>query len=195
MDPLFGLPRPRAYECCFETQSVAQWQLGPPEQHVKSLKFSCAWLGHFHLLREHATCLTAARVLLEDPQTECHSTIAAQLQRAAVDGHTWLSRIALKAHADKLVQPALLASVRAPSVTYVPAIPRRIAKTGALSEPQLEALFYAGQCHSQPLRPSGSRNGFLLADGAGVGKGRTQSAIILDSWWQGHQKALWVRIR
>ena len=37
-----------------------------------------------------------------------------------------------------------------------------------------------------------NRPGFLLADGAGVGKGRTQAAIILDVWLQGQQKALWI---
>ena len=61
-----------------------------------------------------------------------------------------------------------------------------------LSDLQLEALMHAGQSHSQPLRPNGSRPGFLLADGAGMGKGRTQAAVILDAWLQGHQKAIWV---
>ena len=72
------------------------------------------------------------------------------------------------------------------------AIPRRLSKTGVLSDLQLEALMHAGQTYSRPLLPNGSRPGFLLADGAGVGKGRTQAAVILDAWLQGHQKALWV---
>ena len=91
-----------------------------------------------------------------------------------------------------VVEPTLLASVRSPPVFYVPAVPRRLGKTGVLSELQLEAMLHAGQCFSQPLRPNGSRPGFLLADGAGVWKGRTQAAILLDAWLQGHQKALWV---
>jgi len=114
------------------------------------------------------------------------------LSRAAASGHAWLARLPAKGHAGHVVEPALLASVRPPPVMYVPAIPRRLAKTGVLSELQLEAMLHAGQCHAQPLRPNGSRPGFLLADGAGVGKGRTQAAILLDAWLQGHQKAVWV---
>ena len=121
-----------------------------------------------------------------------HHASAVSLQRAAATGHAWLSRLPAKAHAGHVVEPALLASVRPPPVTYVPAVPRRLAKTGVLSELQLEAMLHAGQCHAQPLRPNGSRPGFLLADGAGVGKGRTQAAILLDAWLQGHQKAVWV---
>ena len=134
------------------------------------------------LLREHERCLCMACELLEEPSEE--RAVAAGLHRAAAAGHTWLTRISSQGHADKLVQPALLASARPPVLTYVSAVPRRLAKTGVLSELQLEALLYAGQCHSRPLRPSGSRHGFLLADGAGVGKGRTQAAIILDAWLQ-----------
>ena len=144
------------------------------------------------LLREHENCMRTACELLEDPGTDDRRAVAAGLHRAAAAGHTWLTRVSSQRHADKLVQPALLASVRPPALTYVAAVPQQIGKTGVLSELQLEALLYAGQCHSRPLRPSGTRHGFLLADGAGVGKGRTQAAIILDAWLQGHQKALWV---
>ncbi|KAL1518957.1 hypothetical protein AB1Y20_003227 [Prymnesium parvum] len=145
------------------------------------------------LLLEHARAIRPAGELLEEPSASPGGGASPRgIRRAAAAGHAWLSRVACPSHADKLVQPALLASVRSPAITYVPAVPRRIGKTGALSAVQLEALLYAGQCHALPLRPSGSRNGFLLADGAGVGKGRTQAAIILDAWLQGHQKALWV---
>ena len=41
-----------------------------------------------------------------------------------------------------------------------------------LSSLQLEAVTYACQQHDQIL-PDGNRAGFLIGDGAGVGKGRT----------------------
>ena len=144
--------------------------------------------AELQLLRTHAEQMGTALTLLEEPATQ-RAASAVSLQRAAERGHTWLARLSSKGHASHVVEPGLLASVRAPPITYVPAIPRRVGKSGVLSELQLEAVLHAGQCHAQPLRPSGTRPGFLLADGAGVGKGRTQAAIILDAWLQGHQKA------
>ena len=81
--------------------------------------------------------------------------------------------------------------MRGPLLAYTPSLPRRVIKAGVLSELQLEALLCVGQCHSKPL-VCGVRPGFLLADGPGVGKGRTQAAVILDAWLQGHQRAVWV---
>ena len=142
------------------------------------------------LLEAHEAGLQVASELLEDPVDA--ACVAVSLRRASEAEHPWLSRLPLKLHAGDAVQPALLQSTRHPPLTYVPAIPRRIVKTGVLSEVQLEAVLFAGQTHSLPLSPAGYRAGFLLADGAGVGKGRTQAAIVLDTWLQGHQKALWV---
>ena len=39
---------------------------------------------------------------------------------------------------------------------------------------------------------SGERAGFLIGDGAGVGKGRTIAGIILENFLQGRKKAIWV---
>ena len=133
-------------------------------------------------LERHVLALSAASAVLEEAPIR-REACASSLQRAS-DSHPWLSRLPSKAHAGLIVEPVLLASVRAPLLNYVPAMPRRIVKAGVLSELQLEAVLHAGQCHSQPLQPNGCRPGFLLADGAGVGKGRTQAAIILDAWLQ-----------
>jgi hypothetical protein len=143
------------------------------------------------LLAEHATTLPTALAVLEDVATQRNAT-PVSLLRAAEAGHTWLARLSSTAHKSHVVEPALLASIRPPTVSYVPAMPRRVGKCGVLSELQLEAVMHACQSHAQPLRPSGSRPGFLLADGAGVGKGRTIATIILDAWLQGHQRAIWV---
>ena len=40
---------------------------------------------------------------------------------------------------------------------------------------------------------SGERAGFLIGDGAGVGKGRTIAGIIFENFLQGRKKAIWVR--
>ena len=36
------------------------------------------------------------------------------------------------------------------------------------------------------------RQGFMVGDGTGVGKGRESAAIILDNWMQGRRKAVWI---
>lgn len=41
------------------------------------------------------------------------------------------------------------------------------------------------------LLPSGQRAGFLIGDGAGVGKGRTVAGIILENYLRGRKKSLW----
>lgn len=69
----------------------------------------------------------------------------------------------------------------------------RAADTGRLSQLQLEAALHACSSHSRFLpavtanTPAlaalgrGPRLGFFCGDGAGVGKGRTIAAVILDS--------------
>jgi len=50
-------------------------------------------------------------------------------------------------------------------------------------------LGYALQRHTHHLA-DGSRAGFFLGDGAGVGKGRTIAGLIWENWKQGRTKAL-----
>ncbi|MBN9250742.1 MAG: strawberry notch family protein, partial [Mesorhizobium sp.] len=82
-----------------------------------------------------------------------------------------------------------------------------------LSDAQLETVIYAGEAHSEflagvwtvddtfdvisaaPDDAAGAirfRQGFMIGDGTGVGKGRESAAIILDHWLQGRRKALWI---
>jgi hypothetical protein len=42
------------------------------------------------------------------------------------------------------------------------------------------------------LLPDGSRAGFMIGDGAGVGKGRQISGIILDNYSRGRRRHLWI---
>jgi P-loop containing NTP hydrolase pore-1 len=69
----------------------------------------------------------------------------------------------------------------------------KIINDGLLSRLQLEGVLYAGQRHQRTL-PNGRRAGFFIADGAGVGKGRQLSGIILDNFSRGRTKHVWVSI-
>lgn len=96
-----------------------------------------------------------------------------------------------KKHPAPLVESAAMAAVQAPNATYQPNLPQKLLESGAISAAQLENIVYAGQAHSQML-PGGTRKGYFIGDGTGVGKGRQISGIILDNFRQGRKKAVWV---
>ena len=96
-----------------------------------------------------------------------------------------------KEHPSELVESAAMSAVAPPDPTYSPNLPENVIKDGLLSLPQLESVIYAGQAHSNIL-PDGTRKGFFIGDGTGVGKGRTIAGIIMDNFRQGRIKAVWV---
>ncbi|WP_112875052.1 strawberry notch family protein [Paracoccus endophyticus] len=114
-------------------------------------------------------------------------------------------------HPTQLVQSASMASVAPPKPSYRPTLPEDI--LDGLSEAQLETVIYAGEAHAgflagawtvddtldslsaAPEDATGAvrfRQGFMIGDGTGVGKGRESAAIILDNWMQGRRKAVWI---
>ncbi|MBY0134908.1 strawberry notch family protein [Paracoccus yeei] len=116
-----------------------------------------------------------------------------------------------QAHPTQLVQSASMASIAPPKPSYRPVLPEGI--LGKLSEAQLETVIYAGEAHggflagawtvddtldtlsAAPEDTAGVirfRQGFMIGDGTGVGKGRESAAIILDNWLQGRRKAVWI---
>ncbi|XP_064227271.1 protein strawberry notch homolog 2 isoform X3 [Aotus nancymaae] len=95
-----------------------------------------------------------------------------------------------KQHPDRVVETSTLSSVPPPDITYTLALP---SDSGSLSALQLEAITYACQQH-EVLLPSRQRAGFLIGDGAGVGKGRTVAGIILENHLRGRKKALWFSV-
>ena len=101
-------------------------------------------------------------------------------------------KIGLK-HPDPVVETASLSSVHPPNVWYRLAIGEDVIDTGKLSALQLEAITYACQQHEQFLK-DGSRAGFLLGDGAGVGKGRTLAGIIQENYLLGRKRAIWLSV-
>ncbi|XP_051978110.1 protein strawberry notch homolog 2-like isoform X2 [Xyrauchen texanus] len=96
-------------------------------------------------------------------------------------------------HPDRVVETNTLSSVPPPDITYNLSIPESTINTGLLSALQLEAIIYACQQHEVILQ-NNQRAGFLIGDGAGVGKGRTVAGIILENYLKGRKKALWFSV-
>lgn len=131
---------------------------------------------------------STASVLVEvkdDLATEFTESVFANYapQRLTVQGS--------RPHPGKLVQSAAMSAVQPPAPSYAPLLPKAVIDDGLLSIAQIESVVYAGQAHSE-LLPNGSRKGFFIGDGTGVGKGREISGIILDNMLQGRTKAVWV---
>lgn len=96
-------------------------------------------------------------------------------------------------HPDPVVETSSLSAVQPPEPTYDPKIKDDLESSNALSCLQIETLVYACQRHLQHL-PNGSRAGFFIGDGAGVGKGRTIAGLIWENWHHRRRKALWVSV-
>lgn len=96
-----------------------------------------------------------------------------------------------KPHPGRLAESAAMGAVSPPDATYTPHLSQSLIDTGRPSIAQLENVVYAGQAHSQML-PDGSRKGYFIGDGTGVGKGIQIASIILDNFNQGRRKALWI---
>ncbi len=96
-------------------------------------------------------------------------------------------------HPAQIVESASMAAVVPPDITYRPQLAPEIVTRGLLSDIQLERVIYAGQRHEQRL-VDGSRAGFFIGDGTGLGKGRILAGIVADNWNQQRQRALWLSV-
>lgn len=106
----------------------------------------------------------------------------------------WPAKLKLgRKHPDPVVETASLSSVEPTDVTYKLNLPADTINNGSLSALQLESITYASQAHEQ-LLPDGSRAGFLVGDGAGVGKGRTIAGIIYENYLRGRKKSIWISV-
>lgn len=96
-------------------------------------------------------------------------------------------------HPDPVVETSSLSSIAPPDCYYRFAIPEETIDEGKLSALQLEAIGYACQQHDRDLK-DGSRAGFLLGDGAGVGKGRTLAGLIYENYLLERKRAIWLSV-
>ncbi|XP_072081067.1 protein FORGETTER 1 [Arachis hypogaea] len=96
-------------------------------------------------------------------------------------------------HPDPVVETSSLSAVQPPEPTYDPILKDYLESSKALSCLQIETLVYACQRHLLHL-PDGTRAGFFIGDGAGVGKGRSVAGLIWENWQQGREKALWISV-
>lgn len=96
-----------------------------------------------------------------------------------------------KPHPGTLVESSAMAAVAAPEITYAPKIAQDVIDKGLISDVQLENISYAGQAHEQML-DNGTRKGYFIGDGTGVGKGRQAAGIILDNFNRGRRRAVWI---
>lgn len=95
-------------------------------------------------------------------------------------------------HPGDIAEAGLLASVGLPALRYDVGALRGAAERGELSDLQLEGALAACQRHCAVVE--GTRAGFFLGDGAGVGKGRQIAAVVLDGVARGEGKHVWFSI-
>ncbi|XP_077914600.1 protein strawberry notch homolog 2 isoform X2 [Halichoerus grypus] len=166
-----------------------------PSAHDKLLLPSGPWTG----LEDPVSSLSSTPLLVSyQSQSQPEEEDEAEEDEGEELGHTETyadyvpskSKIG-KQHPDRVVETSTLSSVPPPDITYALALPA--SDSGTLSALQLEAITYACQQH-EVLLPSGQRAGFLIGDGAGVGKGRTVAGIILENYLRGRKKSLWFSV-
>ncbi len=95
-------------------------------------------------------------------------------------------------HPGYVTESAILGGISLPPASYplTEALPASIVNSGQLSSLQLEGVLYACQRHLKWLG-DGSRAGFFIGDGAGVGKGRQIAGIMLDNMCRGRRRHVW----
>lgn len=107
---------------------------------------------------------------------------------------------------DPVVENSTLSAVSPPDIAYNLAMPASILSEGKLSDLQLEAIVYGCQRHTvdlpmdpeleelHPEEVKKVRAGFLLGDGAGMGKGRTLAGFVVENIARGRKKHVWVSV-
>uniref|UniRef100_A0A9J8A8W4 Protein strawberry notch homolog 2 n=1 Tax=Cyprinus carpio carpio TaxID=630221 RepID=A0A9J8A8W4_CYPCA len=155
-----------------------------------------------NVISSFAFCFSSQsyHVFTQRPQTQPEEEEEVEVEEAEELGHvdTYAdyrpskSKIGIS-HPDRVVETNTLSSVPPPDITYTLSIPETTINSGQLSALQLEAIIYTCQQHEVILQ-NNQRAGFLIGDGAGVGKGRTVAGIILENYLKGRKKALWFSV-
>eukprot|EP00878_Enallax_costatus_P023440 GHUV01024933.1.p1 GENE.GHUV01024933.1~~GHUV01024933.1.p1 ORF type:complete len:410 (+),score=80.43 GHUV01024933.1:835-2064(+) len=132
------------------------------------------------------------QVILEEEDEEIGDD-AEDYENFANVSTTALETFGLAPHPSPVCEAATLSSVPSPESDYSLKLPAHVLKSGAISALQFQAVRLACARHEQKL-PDGSRAGFFLGDGPGVGKGRQIAATIFNYFCRGKTKALWVSV-
>uniref|UniRef100_A0A7M4FJ90 Protein strawberry notch homolog 1 n=1 Tax=Crocodylus porosus TaxID=8502 RepID=A0A7M4FJ90_CROPO len=103
----------------------------------------------------------------------------------------WINDMKMRSFSPTMVSTLTITSMN--YVWYQTSISEETIDNGWLSALQLEAVTYAAQQHETFL-PNGDRAGFLIGDGAGVGKGRTIAGIIYENYLLGRKRAVWFSV-
>ena len=98
-----------------------------------------------------------------------------------------------RAHPDPILETQTLAAMCPPKPTYQHHLGAAVA-SGALSSLQLESIVYACQRFEGPRLADGSRAGFFLGDGAGVGKGRQIAGLAYEHMLTGGERVVWLSV-
>lgn len=99
-----------------------------------------------------------------------------------------------KQHPDPVVETSSLSTVEPPNIEYQLKLPADVIDKARLSALQLESVIYSCQQHNKFLADNRTRRGFLIGDGAGVGKGRTIAGIIYENYLCGRKKSIWLSV-
>lgn len=149
---------------------------------------------------ERVAAENGARAYDQDPDAVVELPWTRPVASGSIDADSihedWCPEIAthpdLMAHPARLIQSATLSTVSPPKATYRPRLPRRVIRSGLVSNAQFEFLVAAGQAHSRhlPVDPENPGNqpervGIYLADGTGAGKTNELLGVALDNMLRG----------
>mmetsp|Transcript_11231 Transcript_11231/g.27797 ORF Transcript_11231/g.27797 Transcript_11231/m.27797 type:complete len:1266 (+) Transcript_11231:163-3960(+) len=103
-----------------------------------------------------------------------------------------------KPHPDLINETASMSAVPPPSTKHKLRLPERIISEGRLTQVQLESVLQASAQHELRLS-DGSRHGYFLGDGPGVGKGRQIGGMIAENFFRKEEgknrdKAVWISV-
>ncbi|XP_033748183.1 protein strawberry notch homolog 1-like isoform X1 [Pecten maximus] len=160
-------------------------------EDIKIKNFSAPVIKNMGGGFQHSIAGMSAPTLLEDEEVEDE---VEELGHAETYADYMPSKLTVGVkHPDPVVETSSLSSVESSDIWYKLSLPDSTIDYGDLSALQLESIVYASQRHDLIL-PCGERGGFLIGDGAGVGKGRTIAGIIYENYIQGRKRALWLSV-
>ncbi|CAG5124587.1 unnamed protein product [Candidula unifasciata] len=189
------LPSLQSYSSIPTITDMQDINMGHIRMSMSSKDLSKAWTDHNTLRRIHSTQSLLRPVHdCQHDEEEIEEEVE-ELGRAETYADYKPMKLNFgKKHPDAVVETSSLSSVEPPDVNYqLKILDEGVDEGGRLSALQLEAITYACQKHMTFL-PNGQRAGYLIGDGAGVGKGRTIAGVIFENYVHRRKRALWLSV-